>query len=94
MCYWKRDDEVIIPIGDTKLMIGDKIHITGKRKDINSFLKYAKLISEKTIKVIIAGGSNIAVYLTKMLIDMGMSVKIIENDEKNVKFLARNCKML
>lgn len=88
ICAIERDDEVIIPTGDTKLMIGDKIHITGKRKDINSFLKYAKLISEKTKKVIIAGGSNIAVYLTKMLIDMGMSVKIIENDEKKCKILS------
>lgn len=90
VCAIERNDEVIIPTGDTKLMIGDKIHITGKRKDINSFLKYAKLISEKTKKVIIAGGSNIAMYLTKMLIDMGMSVKIIENDEKKCKMLSEN----
>lgn len=88
ICAIERDEEVIIPTGDTKLMIGDKIHITGKKKDINSFLKYAKLISEKTKKVIIAGGSNIAIYLTKMLIDMGMSVKIIENDEKKCKILS------
>lgn len=90
VCAIERNDEVIIPTGDTKLMIGDKIHITGKRKDINSFLKYTKLISEKTKKVIIAGGSNIAMYLTKMLIDMGMSVKIIENDEKKCKMLSEN----
>ncbi len=88
VCAIERQDEVIIPSGDIKLFIGDKIHITGKRKDINIFLKYTKLISEKTKKVMIAGGSSITLYLSKILIDMGMYVKIIEKDEQRCKFLS------
>lgn len=88
VCAIERADTVIIPSGDTKLLVGDKIHITGKRKDINIFLKYAQLISRKTKKVIIAGGSSIAVYLSQILIDMGMHVKIIERDEQRCKFLS------
>lgn len=88
VCAIERQDEVIIPSGDIKLFIGDKIHITGKRKDINTFLKYTKLISEKTKKVMIAGGSSITLYLSKILIDMGMYVKIIEKDEQRCKFLS------
>lgn len=82
ICAIERKDRTIIPDGNTKLELGDIIHVTGKKKDINSFLKYTKLISEKTKKVIIGGGTNIAAYLAKMLIDMGMNVKIIENDFK------------
>lgn len=88
VCAIERDGEIIIPTGKTKLIFNDKIHITGKRKDINTFLKYANLISEKTNKVIISGGSDIAIYLSRMLIDMGMSVKIIEKDEKRCIFLS------
>lgn len=88
VCAIERADSVIIPSGDTKLLVGDKIHITGKRKDINSLLKYAKLISEKTKKVMIAGGSSITLYLIKILTDMGMHVKIIENDEQKCKSLS------
>lgn len=88
VCAIERADNVIIPSGDTKLLVGDKIHITGKRKDINSLLKYAKLISEKTKKVMIAGGSSITIYLSKILVDMGMHVKIIENDEQKCKSLS------
>ncbi len=80
ICAIERNEKIIIPEGSTKLKLNDIIHITGTRKDINLFLKYTKQISEKTKNVIIGGGSNIALYLSKMLIDMGIHVKIIEND--------------
>ena len=82
VCAIERDNDVIIPRGNTKLMVDDKIHITGTRGDINTLLKYLGLISEKTKNVMIAGGSSIAVYLTNMLVDMGMSVKIVEIDKE------------
>ncbi|MBQ8131917.1 MAG: Trk system potassium transporter TrkA [Bacilli bacterium] len=88
VCAIERDGKVIIPKGDTKLLLGDKVHITGTRKDINALLKYMGLITEKTKKVIISGGSAIAVYLTNILIDMGMSVKIIELDKNRCFELA------
>lgn len=88
VCAIERDGEVIVPKGDTKLQLGDKIHITGTRRDINTLLKHMGLISEKTKKVLISGGSAIAVYLTNILLDMGMSVKIIELDKDRCLELA------
>ncbi len=88
ICAIERAGKTIIPDGNTKFELGDIIHITGTRKDINAFLKYTKLISGKTKKVILGGGSDIAVYLAKMLIDMGMSVKIIENGTKRCEEIA------
>lgn len=88
ICAIERNKKIIIPQGDTVLKSGDKIHITGSHKNINKFLTYANLIKDKTKKVMICGGSNTAVYLAKILIEMGMSVKIIEVDEERCKVLS------
>lgn len=77
VCAIERNKETIIPKGNTKILFNDKIHITGTRRDINTLLKYLGL-TEKTKNVMIAGGSSIAVYLSRILLDMGMKVKIIE----------------
>lgn len=88
ICAIKRNEEIIIPRGNTKIQVGDKLYVTGTQLDINSLLKYSKLVEEKTKRVIISGGSNTAIYLTKKLLAMGMSVKIIEIDEERCKFLS------
>ncbi len=88
ICAIERNNQTIIPQGDTVLECGDKVHITGSHKNINKLLTYADLIKEKTKKVMICGGSNTAVYLARILIGMGMSVKIIEVDEERCKVLS------
>ncbi|MBE6150783.1 MAG: Trk system potassium transporter TrkA [Firmicutes bacterium] len=87
VCTVERDKVTSVPKANTKLQANDKINITGSPKDISAFLKYTDL-SEKTKNVIICGGSSIAVYLAKNLIDMGMKVKIIEINEERCKVLS------
>lgn len=87
-CAIDRDGETIIPNGETTIENGDKIHITGTRPDINQFLKYTKRISNKTKEVIIGGVSNVSMYLVPMLLDMGMIVKIIDNDEEKCRIIS------
>ena len=88
VCAIERDYNLLIPIGSTRLQSGDKINITGSMKDIKDFLEYTDLKTEKTKNVIICGGSSIAMYLAKNLIDMGMKVKIIEINEERCKLLS------
>lgn len=88
ICAIEREDTVIIPNGTTKVLLGDKLHITGKREDVNKFLKVAGLINTKTKNVMIIGGSKIAEYLAKSLTKMNMNVKIIEVNEKKAKELS------
>ncbi len=88
VCAIERDGETIIPSGSTKLMLGDKIYITGTIKDINIFLKFDNIISNKVKDVIICGGSRITFYLAKMLCDMGITVKVIEIDREKCKELS------
>ena len=95
VCAIERNGKTIIPDGDTKFLVNDKIYITGSRKDINSLFKYMGLVSKKTKKVMIAGGSSIAEYLSDILIDMGVSVKILEiNSERCLELSERIPKAL
>ena len=89
ICAIKRGEETIIPHGKVKFKPDDKIYIAGKVKEINSVLKYADLIKSKTKKVIISGGSSIAVYLSNILVDMGMSVSIIDNNPERCEVLSQ-----
>ncbi len=88
ICAIERDEKIIVPSGNTKLLANDKIYVSGTTKAINRFLIFSELIQEKTKKVIISGGSSTAVYLAKHLIEMGMQVKIIEINEERCKVLS------
>ncbi|MGN1372280.1 MAG: Trk system potassium transporter TrkA [Candidatus Coprovivens sp.] len=87
ICAIEKNNEIVIPKGNTKIQENDILHITGTRKDINDFLKFAK-ISEQTKKVIISGGSNTALYLAKTLNEMDMETKIIEINEERCEILS------
>ncbi len=88
VCAIEHEGEIIIPKGNTKLHLNDKLHITGKPSDINEFLRFSNLVTSKTKKVIISGGSNTAIYLSKILLDLGMDVKLIEINEERCRFLS------
>ena len=53
ICAIKRDGEIIVPTGATKILVGDKLYITGTLKDINGFLKEDNIISSKVRNVLI-----------------------------------------
>ena len=90
VCAVERDEDVIIPRGDTKFQEGDRVHVAGVRQDINTFLKFAKLINDKTKSVMIIGASKSSEYLAKMLTDMNMNVTIIDEDEKRCKTMSEH----
>ena len=82
VCAIEREDSVVIPNGETIIQAEDKIHITGTRKDINSFLRYGNLIQDKTRQVMVVGGSDISKYLANQLADTDMKIKIIEPNKE------------
>lgn len=82
VCAIEREDKIVIPNGETIIRAEDKIHITGTRKDINSFLRYGNLIQDKTRQVMIVGGSDISKYLANQLADTDMKIKIIEPNKE------------
>ena len=82
VCAIEREDKIVIPNGETIIQAEDKIHITGTRKDINSFLRYGNLIQDKTRQVMIVGGSDISKYLANQLADTDMKIKIVEPNKE------------
>ena len=82
VCNVMREGEVYIPDGNFKLRIGDRVGITASRSEVSKLLKHIGMPQKQTKSVMILGASRIAYYLTKMLINAGIQVKIIEQDEK------------
>ena len=82
VCTVQRGDKVIIPQGDFTLQAGEHIGITASPAEIAAFFKAIDLTREKIRSVLVVGGSRIAYYLTRQLLDMGMDVTVVERDHK------------
>lgn len=90
ICIIERNDQVIIPDGNTYLRGGDKISVIIPPERMNGlFLKLG--ISHKMIKdVMIAGGSKIAYYLSEQLLKSRIRVKIIELSHERCEELSEH----
>lgn len=73
-----RDNELIIPYGDFEIKQNDHIYVIGKSSQVYNFCKFVKNTSLKTKNVMIVGGGKITYYLSKLLNEMYINVKIIE----------------
>jgi len=93
ICAVDRSGEAFIPNGDFVLKEQDKVHITGKMKDINTFLRLDPdhADHQKARSVMIVGGGRITYYLAMILIESGVKVKIIE---KKTEVCAELCELL
>ncbi len=80
VCVVQRDNEIIIPDGSFVPSVGDRISIASNHADAERFFKKTDSSREKIKSVMIIGGGRICYYLAKQLVDLGMTVKIIEKD--------------
>lgn len=80
VCAVQRGDEVFIPNGSFVLKGGDKVGITATSTEILKLFKELNVYQKQAKDVMILGGSRIAYYLSKMLIQAGSNVKIIDKD--------------
>lgn len=76
----ERENEVLIPNGDTVIKSGDHISILATRKSAVAFFRAIKASASPVKNTMIVGGGQIAVYLARMLYKSGIGVKIIERD--------------
>ncbi len=82
------EKKAIIPGGDFVLRAGDRIHFSADHDQISTFLKQMGFVKNKVRDVIIIGGGRISYYLSQMLVESGMSVKLIEKDPERCDLLA------
>lgn len=79
-CAVRRNGEITIPKGSFTFCLDDLVYVIGQRSDIANFFKFLGRSPHKAKNVTIIGGSRIAIYLTWLLEEIGMKVKIIELD--------------
>lgn len=87
VCAIQRGDKVYIPDGNFVLKGGDKIAVTADPVEVQKLLKDLGILQKQARKVMIVGASRTAYYLSKMLLGIGCSVKVIDSNlEKCEKF--------
>lgn len=89
ICAISRQGDVIIPNGDTKIEALDHIYVTGSHRDLSVFCMEIGAITQPVKKVMIVGGGKIAYYLACQLKEVGIKVKIIENNHQRCLELSR-----
>ena len=88
VCTRERDNEMVIPQGNTVLRSGDVISIVAPGDEQTEFFRRIGLNTHAVRNVMIAGGGDIAYYLTRILIRSGIQVKIIEKELSRCEQLA------
>jgi trk system potassium uptake protein TrkA len=88
VCAVRRNGEVHIPNGDFILKEGDRIYVTAPSQNLTILLKNLGFLSHKVKHAIICGGGKVSYYLSKILIDLGVAVEVIEKDEDRARELA------
>lgn len=87
ICTVERGKEVFIPNGDFEIKSGDIISIISESNAAAKLFKNLGVINSRSRHVIILGGSKIAYYLAKSLVETGINVKIIESNRERCETL-------
>lgn len=88
VCTVERGDDIMIPSGNLILKEKDIVSIIASPKHSSQFFKKINVQTNQVKNTMIAGGGEIAYYLTKQLLAMGIEVKIIEKDRKRCEELS------
>lgn len=88
ICTVERGKEVFVPTGDFIMRAGDVISFVAPIKEASEFFKNIGAITAKINNVVILGGGTLTYYVTKMLIESGQNVKIIEIDKNRCEVLS------
>jgi len=76
-----RAGEVIIPKGPFRLTVGDRLTVAATPDQIELFFDEIGILRRAARNVFLVGGSRIAQYLSRMLLDVGARVSIIDQNE-------------
>ncbi len=88
ICAVERNGGVYMPNGDFVLHSGDVVSFVSERHIARDFLKQIGLATRQVKDTMIIGASKAAYYLAKELLNMGISVKIIEKEKENCESLS------
>lgn len=82
-----RQDQAIVPTGDTKIQPGDEVFILSASHHIRRVLTELRRMDQPVRRIIIAGGGNIGFRLARA-IERNYRVKLVERDKLRAEWLA------
>lgn len=85
ICAVERRGETIIPSGDFVLHSGDRIYLTSSPNQLAAFFRHLGAFRRKVASVMMVGAGKLCPYLAAELLEMGMSVKIIDRSEERCR---------
>ena len=83
-----RENDVVIPHGDTIILNDDHLFVVGTKKTINQFMLKSGIKRKKLKKILIAGGGNIGSIVADILSFRGRKVTLVDKDYEVCKNLA------
>ncbi len=89
-----REGDIIIPDGSVRILPLDTLYIMGTRANVQAFTQEFGGAFRKEVarNVLILGGGKAGYYLASKLLQNGVKVKLIEQDEKRCQYLSENLK--
>lgn len=88
VCAVLRDGKTVTPDGNFVLKENDRIFVTATANNLTILLKNLGIITHKIKNVMICGGGRVSIYLASLLVNNGISVKIIEQNYDRCLMLA------
>ena len=86
-----RQDQAVIPSGDTIIEAGDEVFFIAKKNDISSVINEMRKKEDAYKRIMIAGGGKVGSRLAKA-IEHNHQVKVIETNKERAKYIAGNLK--
>ncbi len=88
VCAVEREGEIYIPKGDFRLQERDVVSIVAGPKKASDFFKKIGIETHQVKDTMIVGGGATAYYLARILLTMGIDVKLIEKSEERCEKLS------
>ena len=87
-----RDEEVVIPRGETQILPGDKLVVVGPPESVRRFATIVAADEDHrhVEEVVVVGGSEIGYQVAESLADRGIGVRMIERDRDRARKIAED----
>lgn len=81
----RRNNELVVPHGDTLFKQNDLVYVVGQRTDISAFFEWVCPEMKPFEKVIIAGGGDLGLMLAKF-VEGAIDCVLLEQDEERARY--------
>ncbi len=87
ICVVERENQIIIPGGESRLRANDTISIVASPNNASRFFRRIGIQTNQVKNTMIIGGGKLCFYLTRKLLEMGIDVKIVEKNRERCEAL-------